>query len=148
MLFTFDRQCVTQTMLHWDANCATRPACNYRDDEILHILLSCANNRAEFPKLRSTCSARGASHCSVPALLSHLTATKATGKWIDSRNNQRGLQRRTLFTVSFSFEPRCLCLFWQISVFPFKYFGRFRDKVYRWGNKFLTTCSAFDLPFH
>lgn len=102
---------VTKTLLHWDANCATRPACNYWDDEILHILLSCANNRAEFPKLRSTCSATGAPSCSVPALLSHLTATKATGKWIDSRNNQRGLQRRTLFSVSFSFEPRCLCLF-------------------------------------
>lgn len=41
----------------------------------------------------------------MPALLLDLIATKATGKWIDFGNNQRGLQRRILFSVSFSFEP-------------------------------------------
>lgn len=66
-------------------------------------------------------------HTAVFPVLSALTATKATGKWIDSSSNQRGLQGRILFSVFFSFKPRCLCLFWQTSVLPFKYFARFRD---------------------
>lgn len=36
---------VTQAMLFWDGSCVTRPACNYSDDEIFHILISCANKR-------------------------------------------------------------------------------------------------------
>lgn len=100
------------------------------------------------PNSRSTCSATWVPHCSIPAVLSALTAIKATGKWIHSGNNQRGLQRQIPVSVSFSFKPQCLCIFWQTSVFPFKYFARFRDKVNGWGNKFWTTCLGFDLPFH
>lgn len=44
---------VAQAVLRWDGSCVTRPACNYSDDEIFHILSSCANNvncNVEFPK--------------------------------------------------------------------------------------------------
>lgn len=45
---------VAKALLCWDGSCVTRPACKYSDDEILHILISCANKMScnvEFPKL-------------------------------------------------------------------------------------------------
>lgn len=67
----------TQTVLYWDGNCATRPACNYSDDEMFHILISCANNNAEFPKLTQY-------------MLSHMSSTLQYSGCPFSSNSNKG----------------------------------------------------------